>query len=422
MKELLKVEGLRIYAGDRPIALVESLDVGAGEVVLVAGPSGSGKTSFLRCIAEVNDLFGITCSGSMALGIDRDELSYIPQEPWFGIASPYPILELRSFSNADDYSIHRYAKLFNVEHILESNSMDLSAGEIQRILFIESVLSRSKLVLVDEVTAYLDEESRKQLVNVIEEMRSEFGVSFIVVDHDVELWSRHIDKVLYLEPTDSSRIYYSVDETPLMMGMDRLRAEVKELSRELAEKVGGEPILKLYNVWFRYPDSRDFVIKSVNLDVRRSEIVAIRGPSGKGKSTLLKLIANIYRPRKGVVLRYAKDIQYIPENPLLYLSEPTPRDELRKNTDLAAKSNLIHVLDTPITKLSSGERRRLAVASALARGSDLILLDEPSVGLDAENLISILKLLIEAVSRGVSIVAATHSRLLSSVTRSVVQL
>ncbi|MEM0005876.1 MAG: ATP-binding cassette domain-containing protein, partial [Ignisphaera sp.] len=212
MKELLKVEGLRIYAGGRPVTLVESLDVGEGEVVLVTGPSGSGKTSFLRCIAEVNDIFGITCSGYMALGIDRDELSYIPQEPWFGMASPYPILEVRSFSNADDYSVRRYAKLFNVEHILESNSMDLSAGEIQRILFIESVLSRSKLVLVDEVTAYLDEESRKQLVNVIEEMRSEFGVAFIVVDHDVELWSRHIDKVLYLEPTSSSRIYYNVDE------------------------------------------------------------------------------------------------------------------------------------------------------------------------------------------------------------------
>lgn len=422
MKELLKVEGLRIYAGGRPITLVESLDIGEGEVVLVAGPSGSGKTSFLRCIAEVNYLFDTTCSGSIALGIDRDELSYIPQEPWFGIASPYPILEVRSFSNADDYSIHRYARLFNVEHVLESNSMDLSAGEIQRILFIESVLSRSKLVLVDEVTAYLDEESRKQLVSVIEEMRSEFGVSFIVVDHDVELWSRHIDKVLYLDPTGSSRIYYSVDETPLMVGMDRLRAVVGELSRELVEKVGGEPILKLCNVWFRYPDSRGFVIRGVNLDVRRSEVVAIRGPSGRGKSTLLKLIANIYRPKKGAVLRYAKDIQYIPDNPLLYLSEPTPRDELRENTDLAVKSNLIQVLDTPITRLSSGERRRLAIASALIRGSDLILLDEPSVGLDAENLISILKLLIEAVSRGVSIVTATHSRLLSSVTRSVVQL
>ncbi|MEM3967032.1 MAG: ATP-binding cassette domain-containing protein [Ignisphaera sp.] len=422
MKELLKVEGLRIYAGGRPVTLVESLDVGEGEVVLVTGPSGSGKTSFLRCIAEVNDIFGITCSGYMALGIDRDELSYIPQEPWFGMASPYPILEVRSFSNADDYSVRRYAKLFNVEHILESNSMDLSAGEIQRILFIESVLSRSKLVLVDEVTAYLDEESRKQLVNVIEEMRSEFGVAFIVVDHDVELWSRHIDKVLYLEPTSSSRIYYNVDETPLMASMDRLRAEVEELSRELAEKVGEEPILKLYNVWFRYPDSTDFVIKGVNIDVKRSEMMVIRGPSGKGKSTLLKIMADIYRPKKGVVLRYAKDIQYIPENPLLYLSEPTPRDELMKNTDLAVKSNLIRVLDTPIMRLSSGEKRRLAVASALARGSDLILLDEPSVGLDAENFISIFKLLIEAVSRGVSIVTATHSRLLSSVTRSVVQL
>ncbi|MEM4848782.1 MAG: ATP-binding cassette domain-containing protein, partial [Ignisphaera sp.] len=73
--------------------------------------------------------------------------------------------------------------------------------------------------------------------------------------------------------------------------------------------------------------------------------------------------------------RFTKNIQYIPENPLLYLSEPTPRDELLNQVDLALKSSLVNALDTPITRLSSGERRRLAIASALARGADIVLVD-----------------------------------------------
>lgn len=413
MKELLKVENLKVYGRGKPITSINSVSVGEGEVLLVTGPSGGGKTSFLRCITDLNNLFDITYTGSISLGIDKNYLGYIPQEPWFGVISPYPILEVMSFSQADEYQVRRYAKLFNVEHVLESNSMDLSAGEIQRILFIETILRNSKLVLVDEITAYLDEESRKQLVNVVEDMRNSYGVSFVVVDHDIELWRNRVDKVLYVEPMGESHLYRSIDDTPLANSIDELKTEVNNISRIIKDRQGTDILLKLSNVWFRYPDSRDYIIKGVNLDVKRGELIAIRGSSGKGKSTLLKLIANIYRVSRGVIKRFTKNIQYIPENPLLYFSEPTPRDELLGCVDIALKSSLVHVLDTPITRLSSGERRRLAIASALARGADLVLVDEPSVGLDIKNLVNVLRLFAEAISRGIGIVIATHSTLLS---------
>lgn len=414
MKELLKVERLKLYAKGKPITSISSAVVGDGEVVLVTGPSGGGKTSFLRCIAGLSNLFGIEFSGSMTLGIDKNYISYIPQEPWFGVISPYPFLEVMSFCEAYEDQVRRYVKLFNVEHILESNSMDLSAGEIQRILFIEAILSRSKLVLVDEITAYLDEELRRQLVDVLEDVRNSYGISFVVVDHDIELWRNRVDKVLYVEPMGESQVYPSIDEIPLISELDELRAEVKNLSRGIKDKPVDSLLLKLSNVWFRYPDSKEYTIKDVNLDIRRGELIAIRGSSGKGKSTLLKLIAGIYKVSRGAIKRFTKNIQFIPENPLLYLSEPTPRDELLGSIDLALKSSLINALDTPLTRLSSGERRRLAIASAIARGADVLLVDEPSVGLDVKNLVNVLKLLAEAVSKGIGIVIATHSSLLSS--------
>ena len=421
MKELLRVEGLKVFAGGEALVRLKSLRVDDGEVVLITGPSGSGKTSLLRCLVGVHELAGLNYSGIISLGVDRSELSYIPQEPWYGLITPYPILELMGFSGLSEGSIRAYAEALNVGHVLESNSIDLSAGEIQRILFLEALLSESKLILMDEVTAYLDEGSRNQLVSVIEGLRSNYGISFMVVDHDIDLWKDCVDKVVYVSGGEAVT-YSNVDDLPTTGLTSKVMEEVRALASEVRNYSNGELLLKAINVWFKYPDSRDYVIKGVDLELSGGDLLIIQGPSGKGKSTLLKIISGIHKPSRGKILRYYKYLQYVPENPLIYLSEPTPRDELRGDLEIAKEAYLSHVLDTPITRLSSGERRRLAIASAITRGADLVVLDEPSVGLDPENLVRVLRLLTKAISRGVGLIVATHSRLLTYIGSKIITL
>jgi energy-coupling factor transport system ATP-binding protein len=107
---------------------------------------------------------------------------------------------------------------------------------------------------------------------------------------------------------------------------------------------------------------------------------------------------------------------YIPENPLLYFTMPTPREELlmasrgdeNKALDVAELFNIKYILDTPLAKLSSGERRRLAIASAYLMNFDCYFIDEATGGLDNESAASVLNALQLLVERGKAVVIASH--------------
>jgi len=149
--------------------------------------------------------------------------------------------------------------------------------------------------------------------------------------------------------------------------------------------------------------------------------MVIRGASGRGKTTLLKVLAGIYRASRGFVKARAKP-QLVPENPLLYISSPTPREELGGDEGLARVAGLANRLDTPIAFLSGGERRRLAIASAYRRSPELLLLDEPSVGLDPWSALSVAKLVSHLARSGSAVVIATHDPYLRFLGTRVVEL
>ena len=163
------------------------------------------------------------------------------------------------------------------------------------------------------------------------------------------------------------------------------------------------------------------MLRGINLDVGEGEVLWIRGSSGCGKSTLLKVLAGILKPSRGYVER-PRGVQLVPENPLLYLSAPTPREELGNNLEIARSLGLEDCLDTPILMLSSGERRRLAIASAYLRQPKALLIDEPTVGLDPWNARRVLTLIAKLASRGCSVVVASHGEELGLVASSITRL
>lgn len=183
-------------------------------------------------------------------------------------------------------------------------------------------------------------------------------------------------------------------------------------------------------IQYAYPDGTD-AVDGVDVTVERGERVAILGPNGAGKSTLLQLLGGLVEPDAGTVRYFGETtdadairdrLSVLTQNPADYLFNPTVRADLaygpaqqdlpdgesdRRVERLADRLDLKELLSQPPFRLSGGEQRRAALASALAVEPDLLLLDEPVSNVDAASRAEILGLLDELSAEGVTQVVST---------------
>jgi energy-coupling factor transport system ATP-binding protein len=160
------------------------------------------------------------------------------------------------------------------------------------------------------------------------------------------------------------------------------------------------------------------VLDRVNLSGRQGEVVALSGPNGCGKTTLLRLISGLLTPLSGHIDRRPGRIAYLPQDPTALLHRPTVRDEVEltlsraHETDPAEKIigelGLIAVAGRYPRDLSCGERQRAAIAAVLPGRPDLVLLDEPTRGMDVRARTALIHAVTRLRDQGSAIVLATH--------------
>lgn len=204
-------------------------------------------------------------------------------------------------------------------------------------------------------------------------------------------------------------------------------------------KVRGKPgqenrentLVELKNVWFTYPGGRE-ALRNVNCRIEQKEFVVILGENAAGKSTLLKHVAGLLKPGRGSVSVMGRDtgktplaelaryVGYLSQNPNDYLFQDTVEEELLftlKNfglsdfgriENLLDKLNLSHYRTANPRDLSSGERQRVALAAVLASRPQLLLLDEPTRGIDYCLKNELGDLLSELREEGITIIMVTH--------------
>ena len=200
--------------------------------------------------------------------------------------------------------------------------------------------------------------------------------------------------------------------------------ETKSAKISAIEKLRLPPEISFENVSYVYPQKKSSVLKNLNLKIPAGKITAIVGESGAGKSTLLKLLAGLILPTSGEIFfndlptskfqresLFAK-VAYMPQAPKLFdatLAENFSMFEQLETSRLAEFLNALNLkLDLNSTqKLSRGQLQRLGLIRALLKNSSLIILDEPTAGLDFETESKVLKLLKENSSRR-TIIIATH--------------
>lgn len=410
------VEGLTVGVPDRdePILGPIDLHLAAGSRVLIAGLSGAGKTTLLHAIGglleeESYDLAGrvSTWSGGVNVGLLQQEpihsvvaatcgrdIAFGPENHRVPREDIWPVVE-------DSQRRARFA--MPTDH----STTKMSGGQMQRLAIAGILATNPGLLLLDEPISMLDEESAMAIRDEVAWMAHDRTV--LVVDHHPDQWRGVLDQVVELTDHGTLKKVWDFEDF-----LDSREA----VSLSPHTSIAGETVVRASAIDAHRPQSDDLLLRGVTMSARRGLITVMSGPSGAGKSTLLRLLAGLDAPASGE-LTLPGQVAWVPQNPENYLVAQTAADELfaspmvPEDADLRGlvrTFGLKAILDSHPMTCSGGEKRRLAIAAALAQHPDLLLLDEPTVGLDDDRGASVLSAIRAAADSGVAVVVSSHDR------------
>jgi energy-coupling factor transport system ATP-binding protein len=421
---LASVDGLTFsYPGSAPALDDVSLRIEPGEIVLVLGASGSGKSTLVRVLGGLVPWFhGGHFSGRVEIA-GRDTRSTHPSELAGTVATVFQDPEdqivlaqveaelafgLENVGTRPDTILPRaHAALASVgaAHLAGRRIAELSGGELQRVCLASALALEPELLLLDEPTSQLDPEGAEAFL----EHALGSGTAVVISEQRPALALRHADRVLFL---DRGRVVLDAPRDEAVAWLDEHRpAWTAVPSSNAARDPAGEVVARLAGIRFAYGDGPP-ALDGASLVLRRGEIVALTGPNGSGKTTLAKLAAGLLEPQGGTVEREGR-AAFLLQDPGRYLVRETAHDEVALGTDAErARRALVDVglgwaEDRHPRDLSSGERERLALATVLVTEPDLLVLDEPTRGVDPERKAELAGLLRAQAARRATLVV-TH--------------
>jgi energy-coupling factor transport system ATP-binding protein len=350
--------------------------------------------------------------------------------------------------------------LLGIAALRDREIATLSGGERQRVAVAAALALQPSILALDEPTSQLDPWGAEEVLAALNRLNEDLGLTIVLAEHRLERVVAHADRLTVLAPSgtvaldgrprDTLRLA-DIGSLPALFALGRrldwdpLPLSIKEgraaQRRDAAlgrvptppppdpAPPGGPPVVALQRVsagWDRYP-----VLRGVDLEVRPGELVALMGRNGSGKTTLLRLVAGLHRPSSGRVLIDGQDsarlhpadiaqtVGYLPQNPSALFFAETLRAELsftlkhhrQSGLDpeaILAMLGLEHAIDRNPRDLSGGERERAALAAVLVGGPRVLLLDEPTRGMDAARKRALVATLRQLRDDGVAILLATH--------------
>lgn len=366
--------------------------------------------------------------------------------------------------------VDRYLRFVGLEGMNRRDTATLSGGQKQRLAIGSVLAMEPDVVVMDEPTTDLDPEGRRQVMSLSEGLKND-GRTLVLTDHDPSTAAEADDLWLLLDgklaargapkriltdaallqscginPLPTVELFREMgwpgqpltveDAVSLISKHKLLPCREKETSESPGEKSTAPVILEANDISFSYPESRFPVLKNIDLTIREGEFVAILGQNGSGKSTLAKQFNGLLKPLSGrmtvksrstMSLRHkelARLVGYVFQNPdhqifaqtvfeevgfgLKVLKEEQGRIKKQVEEALAA-TGLEGYEDRSPFLLTKGERQRVAVASMLAAKPEVLILDEPTTGLDYSHQRDAMEMLKHLNGLGHTIIVITHA-------------
>lgn len=472
MTPIIELKQVSFYypEGVTPALTQIDLAVPAGGFVLVCGPSGSGKSTLLKHMKSSQIPFGkgtgeLLFKGkdleTMELGESARSIGFVGQNPdnqivtdtvWhelaFGLENlGVPVEEIRKRTAET-------AQYFGMTEWFRQPVEALSGGQKQMLNLASVMVMQPEVLILDEPTAQMDPIGARRFFHTLKGLQQEIGTTIILSEQRLEEVMPLAQDLVYMENgqivaqgpvQESLKIladYEKIKNKPLAMETSfpvALRVYIKSREKEeetVPVSVGQgrqwlsgkrvvtsehketyeetETVITVQGVDFSYEKGKK-VLEHLDWQVKKGSIYGLLGGNGAGKTTLMKLICGILKPRRGKI-KTNGTVRYLVQNPLSIFTEITAEDELavccgrdpKAVEEMLEKMELMEFREQNPLDLSGGQQQRLALGKVLLTKPEILLLDEPTKGMDGGFKVKFGAMLGELKKQGITTVLVSH--------------
>ena len=456
---VLRDVSMSLYPGDFAVLAGPS---GCGKSTMlrqlktVLAPHGKREGSILFNGTPLEEVDNRTQSAKIGFVLQDPDSQIVTDKVWHELA--FGLESLGVDNTTIRGRVAEMASFFGIQTWFHMEVTQLSGGQKQLLNLASIMVLQPDVLILDEPTSQLDPIAATDFLQTLGRINRELGTTILICEHRLEdvipMANRLIvlDKgeviaddnpvgtfeilrnrkhpMLHSMPTPM-QIWSSLNwNTPCPMTVSDGRNQLTDWAEEHtliqtperpAKEPACDPIITLDEVWFRYEKDTPDILKSVSMKAYPGELLCILGGNGTGKSTTLSVLSGVRKPYRGKMTCKAKKVTALPQNPQMLLVKKNVREELLsvfpgkklpevadKIGEMVALCRLEGLLDRHPYDLSGGEQQRTALAKVLLQKPEVLLLDEPTKGVDNDFKITFAQILKELTDRGVCIIMVSH--------------